>query len=376
MGLGNYLLRHGYVNRFELLNRHLGRVAAICDKYGLKPMMWSDMFFRLGSKTNSYYDPELHVPDDVIASLPAVEMVYWDYYHTDSAAYEHMLDEHKRMKRNTIFAGGVWTWSGFLPNRVRTLNTMLPALRNTARKETDTVFATLWGDDGAETDYLMAIDGLTLFSEACWTGEDFSVEACERLAQRLTGLGTDVRNAYDAFYADDYEKSNGKKLIWCDPLYSYGVSEENQDILARSAEGAAAVLGAAPSCPETYYALALFRTLSGKIRLTRGIRSAYANHDRQAMKEMFAQAIPALAESYRTLMAAHRALWESNSKRQGWEVLALRYGGAIGRLEDVADELERWADGRLDSLPELDEPVLPHGKGFFYDRVSTPSAKT
>lgn len=376
VGLGNYLLQHGYVDRFELLNRHLTRVVALCEKYGFKPMMWSDMFFRLGSKTNSYYDPESHMPDGVIASLPAVEMAYWDYYHTDEATYEHMLAEHARMKRNTVFAGGVWTWSGFLPNREYTLRTMLPALRICARKETDTVIATFWGDDGAETDYLMALDRLTLFSEACWRGEDFSMEECEGIAACLTGTSAAVRNAYDAFYADGYEKSTGKMLIWCDPLYPCGISEERKDTLARAAAQAIPALSAAPASPETAYALSVFQTLLGKIQLIQKIRSAYAKRDRQALEALRTKELPALIRSYETLMAAHRALWESNSKRQGWEVLALRYGGAIGRLMDVEDEMRRYADGQLNSIPELDETELPDGKGFFYDKVSTPSAKT
>ena len=70
------------------------------------------------------------------------------------------------------------------------------------------------------------------------------------------------------------------------------------------------------------------------------------------------------------------ALWQSSSKRQGWEVLALRYGGAVGRLKDVAEEIERYVQGDLPCIPELDETELPDGKGFTYDRVSTPSAKT
>ena len=376
VGLGNYLLRHGYVNRFELLNRHLSRVAVLCSRYGFKPMMWSDMFFRLGSKTNSYYDLDSHIPEEVISALPEVEMVYWDYYHTDGATYEHMLSEHRRMNRNTVFAGGVWTWSGFLPNRERTARTMGPALRICARQETDTVIAACWGDDGAETDYLMGVDRLAMFSEACWRGEHFSMEECERMAAALTGLDTEIRNAWDAFYADDCEKSTGKILIWCDPLYPCGVTDERKSILEGAAEKAAAALKNAPDTLEMRYALALFQTLLGKIRLTRHIRAAYDGHDPQALDAISSREIPALAKSYESLMAAHRALWESNSKRQGWEVLALRYGGAVGRLRDAADALKRYAEGQLPSVPELDEAALPDGKGFTYDRTSTPSAKT
>ena len=45
VGLGRYLDKHGYVNRFELLLKHLNKVCEIAQKYGFKPMMWVDMFF-------------------------------------------------------------------------------------------------------------------------------------------------------------------------------------------------------------------------------------------------------------------------------------------------------------------------------------------
>ena len=376
VGLGNYLLKHGSVDRFEMLNRHLARVKALCDQYGFKPMMWSDMFFRLGSKNNAYYDLDNRVPDSVIAALPDVEMVYWDYYHTDEAFYERMLDEHRRMGRGTVYAGGVWTWSGFLPNRERTKRTMEPALRVSARMGLDTVFATLWGDDGAETDYLMAIDGLTLFSEACWQGETFSLAECEEMAECLTGLPAALRNAYDAFYADDYTRSTGKTLLWCDPLYPCGVSDARMQTLYDAAEKAIPVLRDAGFSVETVYALMLFIAMQKKIRLMQGVREAYAARDKEAMKRVLEQQFPMAIKAYSVLMNLHRSFWESAGKRQGWEVLALRYGGAIGRMDDVKDEIERWLSGDLNCIPELDEPALPDGKGFTYDRTSTPSAKT
>lgn len=376
VGLGNYLLNHGYVNRFELLNRHLARVKALCDQYGFKPMMWSDMFFRLGSKNNAYYDLDNHVPDGVIAALPEVEMVYWDYYHTDEAFYARMLDEHQRMGRGTIYAGGVWTWSGFLPNRERTKRTMEPALRVSAQMGLDTVFATLWGDDGAETDYLMAIDDLTLFSEACWQGEGFTLEDCEAMAECLTGLPAKLRRAFDAFYADDYSRSTGKTLIWCDPLYPCGVSEEQMQTLYDAAEKAIHTLRPVSARMEMHYAMTLFIVLRRKIDLIRGIRDAYVKKDKKALDHITERVFPDAMKAYDDLMNIHRILWETDSKRQGWEVLALRYGGAIGRLQDVKCELRDYCGGMRSSIPELEEPTLPDGKGFTYDRTSTPSAKT
>ena len=46
----------------------------ICAKHGLKPMIWSDMFFRLGSKNNDYYDMQWDIPPDVKPDLPLEEL--------------------------------------------------------------------------------------------------------------------------------------------------------------------------------------------------------------------------------------------------------------------------------------------------------------
>ena len=56
IGLGKYLADNGYRRRFDILSEHLKRVVEITKKLGLSPMIWSDMYFRLGSKTGEYYD--------------------------------------------------------------------------------------------------------------------------------------------------------------------------------------------------------------------------------------------------------------------------------------------------------------------------------
>ena len=56
LGLGRYLELHGYQNRVDILSNHLQKVMKLCEKYNFKPMMWSDMFFRLAN--NGQYYPE------------------------------------------------------------------------------------------------------------------------------------------------------------------------------------------------------------------------------------------------------------------------------------------------------------------------------
>ncbi len=376
VGLGAYLRRHGFTDRFALLCRHLDRVTEICSRYGFRPMMWSDMFFRLGSKTNTYYDPDLRVPEEVIESLPAVEQVYWDYYHTDEATYERLLAEHARMGRGTVFAGGVWAWSGFLPNGGFTLKTMEPALRVNARRGTDTVIATLWGDDGAETDYLMSLGRLPLFSEACWEGEAFSVEESEKAAACVSRRPWAVHAAYEHFYDDGLTSYGGKKLLWCDPLYPTDVTDAQRGALIEGAKAALAQLRNFPPAVDTDYARQVFLTLLQKARFTGAVRKAYLSRDLPYLALLAESDLPDLAASYQLLMERHRALWEQNRKRFGWEVLLHRYGGAIARIEEAQRQLQLYLSGELSAIEELEAAPLPDGKGFWFDRVYTPSAKT
>ena len=379
VGLGQYYAKHGPTDRFELLNRHLGRVVKICDKYDLKPIMWSDMFFRLGSKNNDYYDPEVLVPQRVINSLPPVAMCYWDYYHTDEVLYDHMLTQHARMGQETVFAGGVWTWSGFLPQVKKTRETMRPALRSCARHHVDTVFATMWGDDGAETNMQLAFSLLPLFSEACWQGADAPQSEAVLAGECLTGVRADVLDAWGDLYASEQDNRPGKMLIWCDPLYPMLVfpEEDTMDtLLARCQRSLDTLLPHEKTSLECRYAAAIFRVCLLKGDLVAQLRERYLAGDREWLRETADVRIPALHAAYDALMRRHRALWERDNRRFGWEVLAQRYGAVMGRLTDVQDEIRRYLVGELAAIEELDaQPrgLLKARSYYLYGSVATPA---
>ena len=359
VGLGEYLLKHGTTDRHALLCRHLERVVAICEKHGFRPIMWSDMFFRLGSKTNEYYDLEAEVPQYVIDSIPAVDLCYWDYYHEDEAFYDAMLAQHARMGERTVFAGGVWTWSGFLPQVKKTEATMAPALAACAKNKVDTVFATLWGDDGAETNVFLASSMLPIFSESCWQGHDCPKEEMILAGECLTGMGRNVLTALGEFYPSAQDVRTGKSLTWCDPLYP--VHDPMGDPLDAAIARSEAALKTLEDCPDELvaaYACLLFEIAKEKARIVRDLRTKYLADDRIWLERLVQTDLPALVNQYAKLMGVHRRVWERDYKRTGWEVMALRYSAVIGRLVDVQDALKRYVNGQLDTLEELDEPVL------------------
>ncbi len=364
VGLGQYYKKFGYTDRFQLLTRHLNRIVPLCEKYGFHAMMWSDMFFRLGSKTYEYCDPESHVPQSVIDQLPDVDMCYWDYDTTEDPVYEHMLAEHERMSPSTVFAGGIWTWSGFLPHVQRTGDTMEAAMRACLRHKLTAVLGTTWGDDGNECNPFLALNQMTIFSEYCWRGEACTHEIITQTGEFLTSLPDRAYQAFDLFYPCVTDRRTGKALIWCDLLYPLGPRQDELPGALERSRKALSILADYPDNPDCVYARALFDVCARKADLKMRIRPAYLAGDRKALEEIARWEIPALIDAYDHLRRLHKAQWETTYKRNGWEVLALRYGSVMGRLADVQDSILRWCAGELPNLCELDEePMDPTRKG-------------
>ncbi len=127
---------------------------------------------------------------------------------------------------------------------------------------------------------------------------------------------------------------------------------------------------------ECEYAGALFEALIAKGEMIAQLRPRYIAGDTVWLRDLAENGLPSLMERYETLMRAHRALWERNNRRFGWEVLSLRYGAAQGRLRDVQDELRRYLSGELKTMEELDARPLglaKCGNHFLYSTLITPS---
>ena len=115
VGLGRYLDKHGFTNRYELLMRHLKKVCEIAKKYGFEPLMWSDMFFRLVN--GGAYRPVDEFPHEILDNMPKeLSLVYWDYYSEDYDKYVDMIKSHKKLTDKVWFAGGAWCWGNFAPH--------------------------------------------------------------------------------------------------------------------------------------------------------------------------------------------------------------------------------------------------------------------
>ena len=367
LGLGNYRFKNGFVPSARLMKEHLAQVWAITQKYGLQPMMWSDMYLRAASPTGEYYHVPDRLPQEVLnAADPGVALVYWDYYHQDPAVYRRLLEVHAQFACPTIFAGGLWTWAGPAPALDKMRSSSLPALQECQARGVRSVFATAWGDNGGEANLLTALYGMQFYAEYAYTGcTDEPV-----LAARFNACTGEIADAF--FQLSAFNNPPGvlpktedpvnaaKFLLYEDPLLPlFTADTAGMDFVRhyRNLETLYASFSSQDSAFE-----ALYRFYEQLARLL-ALKSAWRSQAPLAQKASAAAAGLALlaqqcARQCSDCKLAWELAWEKTNKPFGFEIIDLRLSGLKGRFETAARQMQRLAAGEIERIETLACPKL------------------
>lgn len=391
LGTGAYQAKNGIRDNFDIMNEHLEEVVKITEALGLEPMMWSDMFYRFGSKTHDYYDLESDIPQKVIDEIPNVDMVYWDYYHEDEAIYDTLISKHQAMNKKVIFAGGVWTWNGIAPNYGKSFESTKSALASCKRNGVTEVFATLWGDDGGETPILSALPGLQLFADLSYRDELDETQLHDEFEYNT---GYTFEEFYRLNYLDETpgvlkhnlnSSATSKILLWQDPLLGlFDKTVEGLELnehyrqLAEHLKVTAEQPGTYQTMFSFYHQLA--KTLSLKAELGNKLKAAYDSGDKAALATELESA-KGLVNLLEELRLSHQKVWMLYNKPFGWEVIDIRYGGVTTRMKTAVARITGYLNGELSEIEELVETKLPfsnpynlgegtHGRGLYKDMVT------
>lgn len=392
IGTGAHLRRFGYEDPYTILTRHLDRVVSIATAYGFEPMMWSDLFFRLGSKTHAYYDVDADIPADLSQKIPQnLSMVYWDYYHADDTMYRTMMREHQKLGRNIIFAGGIWKWHGMGIHYEQTFCTTHPALQVCQEMGIRDVVATMWGDDGAEVDIYTTLLGLQLYAEYNYHS-DVNMEHLKEYFRLCLGLDMDAFLALqvddiDAKYVSNNPSSEkhttiSKQVLYQDPLC--GLFEKNLEYVdLKSFYQEKLDTLSAIKAPEQFAALfayqrQLLRVLLLKCDIGKKIRSAYQAKDMPQLQQCCTE-LDTLVQAVTELEERFTTVWESSNKIFGLDRVQLRFGGLIMRLQAAKRRLQLLISGKTDSLEELEAQLLPCARDGIiceqmYNSIASPSS--
>jgi len=109
---------------------------------------------------------------------------------------------------------------------------------------------------------------------------------------------------------------------------------------------------------EYYHCLA--EILSQKSELGVQIKLAYDAHDLSTLKQIYEEIIPHLTEKMWKLKDLREDLWMTDAKPFGYELIDLRIGGVITRMESSRRRLQKYAEGRISRLEELETERIPY----------------
>ena len=372
LGLGEYLLENGYEKSSVLVKEHCRRVLEICKKLDLEPMIWSDMY--ITANTNGGYYQVSEDTDCSSWEKPEKELglVYWDYYHNDEAAYEKMLGIHKQLSDNVIFAGGSWIWNGISPNHSKTFACTKAALKSCKKNQIKEVLCTAWMDNGAETPVDAVLPGLVLFSHLGFH-EEYDAKLLEEEFRNCTGGELEDFMALDDFDSlflngkPNLETQNPSKyLLYQDPmlgLFDYEVVNSGIDAGAyyeKLKQQMAACQDSSPAYSLLFaYYEKMAEVLANKADLGVRIKSAYDQKQQWILGEICEKEIPDLVKNLEELKDLREDLWMAEAKPFGYELMDVKLGGVITRLNSTSRRIKKYLNQTIEHLEELEEDRLP-----------------
>lgn len=362
VGLGKYLDKNGYQNRFDILLNHLNRVCEIAKKYGFKPLIWSDMFFRLATK-GQYYCTDAVIDEKVTSLVPKeLGLIYWDYYGKDKAHYDAMIKSHKQFNNEIWFAGGLWCWNGFAPRNGFSINAANAAVPSLTENNVKNIFFTLWGDDGKECSNFSVLP--SLYYTACL------VKGITDEQKIKTGFYNEFGIEFDDYMlldlpntTDDEPRTdhNPEKYMFYNDCFNGILDCTVDEEFVPKYNECAKKLERLKNNKDYGYLFDFYAKLCDflQIKYTIGkrTRAAYRRNDKDALSKLVGEyndLLCRLEEFYK----AFKKVWFTENKPFGFDVHDIRIGGLKQRIIYCTERLSDYLDGEIEKIEELDEDIL------------------
>lgn len=368
LGRGRHLDKHGYETVNAIMKRHLERICEIAKKYDYELMVWSDMFFRPWNN-GEYVIPKKEIPKEVIDSLPSsVIPVYWDYYQSKISVYDDMLENHKQLSDKTWFAGGAWSWLGFVPFNQFTLKTMIPALHACKEHQIKDIIFTMWGDDGAECSHFSQLPSLFYLAKyAKGNTDEASIKA---KFKKFCGIDFDEFMQIDC--PNNIIEHNGmpanpsKYMLYSDCFNDYLDYTVTEGAGEKYKEYAKALHETARKSLKYRYvfdtAAKLCEVLEIKYELGLRTRKAYEAGDKTELKRLAENEYTEVKKRLSVFIRAFEKQWMRDNKPHGFDVQEMRLGALLYRIDSCRRRILSYANGKIDRIEELDEKLLPYKK--------------
>ena len=293
-----------------------------------------------------------------------------------------MLYNHAQLSKKTWFAGGAWTWGGFAPLNGYSLVRSPKAIKACEKYGVKDIFVTLWGDNGAECSKYSIIPALFQIAEMARGNYDEALMK-ERFLKKF-GIGfdeflsLDLPNAVAVPEDDENDPAKAtcpcKYMLYSDPFLGFLDSTVKLGEGEKYIEYAEKIRAAGKKTRTFRYIFdtlaALCDVLRYKYELGVKTRAAYKAGDKAELLRLAKEDYANTERTLSVFIKTFEKQWMKENKPHGFEVHHARLGGLLYRLGSCKKRLIDYAEGRLDSIPELSEDVLKfrtEGESIYYN---------
>lgn len=369
LGIGKYFTLHGYRNKMQIMQEHLECMLKITEKYGLTPMIASDMLFNNNDGAADHY--EMDNNNNCPINLPKnLDLMYWDYFHTDIELIQKFIRRHKSWGKIPTYLGTVRTWESYATGYDQSFANTKAALEACALECVEEAVISVWLNDGAENSVFSGLPGISYFAQQIYNANEnnFEFKKCFHVQ---TGADFDsflLLGDLDKIIAIDGKSSGGnpsKFLLWQDILlgfFDFHIREINPSKhyqnLKKNMEKAISKMGPYKLLMEMMRDLC--EVLEKKSEIGIKINKAYSLKNIEELNNIAIYILPEISDAIEILRSTHRKYWMETVKPFGWEVLDSRYGGLCARVETSKHRILEYTNGKISAIPELEEERMPY----------------
>lgn len=353
LGRGKYTDVYGYRSKHEIYLEHLKRVFTLCREEGFEPEFWADAFY------------------DTQCSQEEIQQIFdgtqypicWEYSSEDVDWYVEKFTRLKAYAGRVMYAGGLMKWIGHAPDNGYSERVFDAALQATIQCKVNNYLMTAWGDNGAECSAFAVLPSMWYVADKLYPCET----DLEKILTELTGYSVAEWKICDEL---NHMKEGSTKL--CNPVkymlandviiglmdyntpdFAGAVYEKWLPVFERMAERDSIF----SYLFEAYAAIC--RVLAKKATIGKRLYVAYQGEDVESLRNLTNE-LRVIQEDARELHRCYRNLWMTENKGFGFEVLDLRIGGLIPRIDTVLSMLEDYLSGKSERIYELEEERLEY----------------
>lgn len=374
LNMGNYMAQNGLQDLAEVFAYHFGQVLQIAKKYDLEPMCWGMLKSDRG--TNASLMKQIEGSRNITAFAGTYTYITEETFLKICAPYKDWLGED--MSSRLWFCGPIWTWVGPVSDNKLTYSLCEYLLTICKKHGFKNVLGTVWGDDGCECNHFLSLFGAQIYAEYKYSNDVTLSRVMERF-ELTTGASAQAFMDMSDFHMVPNRSENlaqytnghlyvhdfiGKKLMWQDvmvglkdhQLFDVPMSAHYTLIANRFQE----YRNCCGKLQKHFdFVESLFEMMAAKCALAEQLKARYEQNDRAYLKLAAKELLPALSVKVENTRKLFRDMWLSDNKPFGLEVIDVRYGGLVARIDSTILRLNAYLDGHIDRLEELDEPRLP-----------------